>query len=280
VLLYAPGDAATQARLRGESPHPGTVEGWRALQDLVYGHRCRMQVLAAHFGDDTRPCGRCDVCRDPGAVAAMVAEARAEGTARREARVAKAAKDLAVVLDRDQRGAILAFVAGLRRPVGKRLVAAGLRGGRSKRVVRLGLVRNPQFGALQGVPEAAVVAAIEGMLAEGLLAAKGRKYPTVWLPDKRVRAARAPRPATPSPTGLRGALRALRTREARRRRWKPYQVFPDATLDAIVATLPGTADDLLAVHGMGPARVAKFGVPILEIVRRHAAPAGDVTESG
>ncbi|MEZ4235418.1 MAG: HRDC domain-containing protein [Myxococcota bacterium] len=242
----------------------------------MFGEGCRQVALAAHFGEDAAPCGRCDVCADGEAVAEQVATSRREGAERRRARDDKARRDRAVALDDEQRAEIVAFVDGLRRPVGKRLVASGLRGGRSKRAVRLGLPKNPRFGVLRGVPELAIVAAIEALLADGVLAAKGRKYPTVWLPDKRVRAAKPKGAAAPKPAGLRGALRALRTKEARRRRWKPYQVFPDATLDAIVAEVPRDPDALLALPGMGPARLAKFGEPILALVRQHADGA-DVT---
>ena len=282
VLLYAPGDARTQARLRGETPHPGTVAGWRALQDLTFGKTCRMAAIAAHFGEDAPDdCGRCDVCLDGAAVAAEVERARSEDRARRTAREAKAARDRAVVLDEAQRRQIVAFVDGLKKPVGKRVVAAGLRGGRAKRIVRLGLPNNPAFGTLKGIPEVAIVAAIEEMLAAGDLAARGKKYPTVWMPEKRVRPIRpagsggASKKAKDAPSSLKAALKALRKREARRRRWKPYQVFPDVTLEAIVETRPTSAEALLAVPGMGPTRFAKFGGPILEIVGKHATSSSD-----
>lgn len=279
ALLYAPGDALTHARLRGDAPFPGAVEGWRALQDFVFGSACRMQVLARHFGDDPAdapPCGRCDVCVDARAVQTRVAEVRTERAAARQAKDDKAARDLAVELDEAQVASVLAFVDGLRRPVGKRLVASGLRGGRAKRAVRLKLPDNPAFGALRGVPEAAIVAAIEDMLRDGRLARKGKKYPTVWMPGKPVRAGGSATPDDGGPrrrrgrdTGLRGALRDLRRKEARRRRWKPYQVFPNATLDAIVASRPDTVAALLALPGMGPARIEKFSAPILALVARH-----------
>jgi ATP-dependent DNA helicase RecQ len=133
--------------------------------------------------------------------------------------------------------------------------------------VRLGLPANPLFGALRGVPEIALLDAVDALLAEGRLVARGKKYPTVWIPEKRVRPPRDParRPADP----LRSALRNLRTREARRRRWKPYQVFPDKTLDAILAARPRTAAELLELPGMGPARLEKFAEPILTLVAQH-----------
>ena len=93
----------------------------------------------------------------------------------------------------------------------------------------------------------------------------------MWLPDKRVRALPGTRPKPPAATGLRGALRAFRQRESRRRRWKPYQVFPDATMDAIVEARPTSAAELLEIKGMGPARIEKFSHAILELVRLHPA---------
>ncbi|MEQ1567932.1 MAG: RecQ family ATP-dependent DNA helicase [Myxococcota bacterium] len=269
VLLYAPGDAVTAARLRGKAPFPGAVEGWRALQDYAFGTRCREVTIALHFGGEVEACGRCDVCRRGTEVAAVVDAVRTERRAAVQAKARRDAADRAVVLDDAQRAIVLSFVDGLRKPVGKRLVASGLRGGRSKRAVKLGLPANPAFGQLRGVPELAILAALDDLLADGTLVAKGKKYPTVWMPAKRVRAAPGTGAKRPREVGLRGALRELRKRESRRRRWKPYQVFPDATLDAIVKDRPADLASLGAIFGLGPARIEKFGASILTLVREH-----------
>jgi len=147
-------------------------------------------------------------------------------------------------------------------------VAAGIRGSKAKRIKGLGLLKNPHHGALAGVPELAVLATIEAMLEDGRLVPKGRKYPTVWLPDKRVRP-KTTRKKGEAPKGLKAALRNFRSREARRKRYKPYQVFPNAVIDAIVATRPQSAKDLLAIDGMGPTRVRRYSQAILELVREH-----------
>jgi ATP-dependent DNA helicase RecQ len=284
VLLYGPGDAATQARLRGDRPYPGALEGWKALQDYAFGDSCRMGTLARRFGDEgTKGCGRCDVCEAADTVSARVEEVRSEGAARAAAAADKRERDTAVELDDTQKAEIVRFVEGLRKPLGKRLVAAGLRGGRSKPVVRWKLPDNPLFGALKGVPEAAVIRAIEGLLAAGQLAARGKKYPTLWIPQKRVRAAGGSKPraeggsqhsGTHRSGTLRSALRDLRKREARRRRWKPYQVFPDKTLEAILEKRPATVAELMELPGIGPARIAKFSEAILTLVRRHGETGG------
>ncbi len=270
VLLVGPSDTATQARLRGDAPHPGTLEGWTALQDYTFSSTCRERTLVARFDPDApgEPCGRCDVCRDPERVVETVGRVRGERRLAASARAEKAKRDRAVTLEPEQRDVVVAFVEGLKKPLGKRLVAQGLRGGRSKRAVRWGLPSNPLFGALRGVPELALLEALDQLLGEGRLAAKGKKYPTVWIPDKRVRPARTG-PAKTPPAGLLAALKAWRTREARRRRWKPYQVLQDATLKAIVEARPATVAELIELPGIGPARVEKFSQALLLLVSEH-----------
>src|SRR5690606_23470219 len=123
----------------------------------------------------------------------------------------------------------------------------GLRGSRAKDVKRKGLPSNPAFGCLAGVPEDAIQRAIDDLLAAGRLVPKGRKYPTLWVAGKAVRPRRAPSGRRPAKPALVRALEALRSREARRRRWRAYQVFDNRTLEGIVAARPDSLEALLAV---------------------------------
>ncbi|MEO0601990.1 MAG: ATP-dependent DNA helicase RecQ, partial [Myxococcota bacterium] len=272
ILLYGPSDALTQARIRGPSPSPGAVEGFKALQDYVYATGCRQVEIVRWFGSTATPCGRCDACTEAPRVRSMVERARDALTASREARAARRRADAAVTCDAADEAAILGFVQGLKRPLGRTVIAAGLRGSKAKRIKKARVEGNPHFGALKDRPEAAIVRAIEQMLDDGRLTRRGRKYPTVWVPGKRVRAASASpsRASADAPKGLVGALKAFRKREAKRRRWKAYQVFPDVLLDAIVRERPATPKDLLALPGMGAARMSRYGSQILEILREHA----------
>lgn len=274
VLLYSPGDARTQVALQGEVPSPGAVAGFRALQDYIYGTSCRQAALVAHFtGTPGQPCGRCDACLDADAVRASVTRARRSLAEARDKRVAKQKAEDAVVLDAAQRDIVIAFVDHLRKPVGRTVLAGGLRGSRARRIKRARLEGNPHFGALAGLPESAIVRAVDALLDAGRLAPRGRKYPTVWMPDKRVRPPRAPgsTPKRPRATGLAAALKAMRRREARRRRWKPYQVFTDQLIELIVEQRPDTPEALLALRGMGARRMERFGEAILELVASHPA---------
>ena len=73
------------------------------------------------------------------------------------------------------------------------------------------------------------------------------------------------------PAGLEGDLKLMRRRLARKGRIKPYQVFPDRTLAAILQERPDTLDALGALWGMGGKRLARYGSEILKLVSAAAA---------
>jgi superfamily II DNA helicase RecQ len=93
------------------------------------------------------------------------------------------------------------------------------------------------------------------------------------MPDKPVRSG-SPSRSRWRPVGLAAALRELRRREARKRRWRAYQVFDNRTLLAIAEARPATIDALLDIRGLGPKRVARFGERILATVAAHPESAG------
>jgi ATP-dependent DNA helicase RecQ len=63
------------------------------------------------------------------------------------------------------------------------------------------------------------------------------------------------------------ALRAWRLDEARRNAIAPFVVLHDRTLLSIASVLPRTSDDLLAIPGIGPAKLAAYGDAILGVVK-------------
>jgi ATP-dependent DNA helicase RecQ len=176
-----------------------------------------------------------------------------------------------VMLSTEQDEQIVSFVSSLRKPLGKSLIALGLRGSRARAVRQKRLSDNPAYGRLTGVPEASIVLAIERLLRTGRLAPRGRKYPTVWLPDKRVNAVRSTRTSTTATRRppLERALRSLRQREAKRRRVKSYQVFADRTIAGILAAHPQDVAALEGVWGMGGKRLGRYADAILDLVRTH-----------
>ncbi|MEM7608235.1 MAG: HRDC domain-containing protein, partial [Myxococcota bacterium] len=145
-----------------------------------------------------------------------------------------------------------------------------------------GLLRLPEHGALKEHEERAIVSAIETCLSEGRLAHRGNKYPTVWIPGKPVRSAKAPgaapraakkkapkafRRAAYSP--LQGALERFRKRKARELKWKPYMVFQKRTISALDETRPSTLDELHAIPGLGHSRIERFGEDLLRLIREN-----------
>ncbi|MCB9739681.1 MAG: ATP-dependent DNA helicase RecQ [Deltaproteobacteria bacterium] len=294
LLLWNDADIVTRARINRGAPED---PGFTALRGLVTDDRCRQQAIAAHLageplrGDDAQPCGICDVCARPQEVAAAAAELQARRNERWQRNREKAARERAVELAPADLDAIVAFVDGLPRPVGRRLVAAGLRGSRSKAAKRRRLDQVAGFGALRGVPEVAILAGIEALLQRRVLEPRGRKLPTVWIAGKKLRAAgdeaattgedgatprrrRRRRVAEDDPLGK--ALRTWRRREARARKVKPYQILPERSVGELCAARPRSAASLDAIFGLGPKRIARYADDLLAMVAAHPRPAGDV----
>jgi superfamily II DNA helicase RecQ len=62
-------------------------------------------------------------------------------------------------------------------------------------------------------------------------------------------------------------LRTWRREEAGRQGKAAFHVFPDATLQRIAAARPQTEEELLAVKGVGPKKLASFGQGVLDVTR-------------
>jgi len=279
VMYFGEEDLATQRRLT--TPGAGVEIELRrelaleAIERYARSSQCRQQILCEHFtGTHDHPrCERCDCCGDPQAVReAMLEAARA--------------RPHAEPLDDPARATIVAAMGRLRRPVGKTALARALHGSRAKSLARGGLLQLPEYGALAGSGELAIVATIEALLHEGVLVRHGRSFPTVWLAERGVdepAAGTGPLRAVPKTgassrsrgmtrTGGSDLVRALedyRRKTARSLRWKIYMVFAKRVITAIDKARPRTRAALAKVPGLGPAKIEKFGADILALVSRH-----------
>ncbi len=72
-------------------------------------------------------------------------------------------------------------------------------------------------------------------------------------------------PLTGEAAALEERLRAWRKAEAQKLGQPAFCVFPDRTLRAIAEERPASEDDLLAIPGLGPAKIGKFGHAILRV---------------
>ncbi|HSI39708.1 MAG TPA: DNA helicase RecQ [Xanthobacteraceae bacterium] len=257
LLLYGMEDVRTRRRfIDEESSEPARklVEGRRldALVGFCEAVTCRRAVLLGYFGERAKPCGHCDVCRDPPQVVDASNEARLALRIVRATGERFGAAHLGSVLCGQRTEAVLGrgherlaeFGAGADKPAGhwrgllRQLVATGA------------LQADPaRFGALH-LTEAggAILAGTAGF--------------TLRAPSKKTRE----RPANASTAALEPAdaqllirLKALRRKLAAEREVPAYVVFADKTLEEIAVRRPRSRAELAGVRGVGAAKLAAFG---------------------
>jgi len=272
VLMFGASDIRTQQALHRKGRVTPQLMRIReasltALNAYAHTPTCRQAQLIAHFSDvdpaRIPACASCDVCRDPALVAEMLAQ---------NAPKPRRTVNLSAVPS-DDVTKVLEAVEALRRPVGKTLLARALRGSNAADIRKKGLLRHPLHGALERLDEDTIVAILDRLLSDGKIVRKGVKYPTVWAAGRTVRAvadAAAPRGARRAArergSPLEQALTRWRRKQARALGWKLYMVMSNATLKAIAQRRPFTTEDLLAIKGMGPARLDRFGVELLRLI--------------
>jgi len=89
--------------------------------------------------------------------------------------------------------------------------------------------------------------------------------PAASVPPAKSSRSASPAVLSPSAAALADRLRAWRSSEARRLGVPSFTVLHDRTLNALAAARPSTPHQLLAVEGMGPSKIGRFGAAILEL---------------
>src|SRR5262249_27237466 len=74
----------------------------------------------------------------------------------------------------------------------------------------------------------------------------------------------------PDPTVL-SALMEWRREQARASKVPAYVIFHDTTLNAMAGVRPTSREALLALPGVGPVKLERYGDAVLEVVRRCAS---------
>jgi ATP-dependent DNA helicase RecQ len=197
---------------------------------------------------------------------------------------------------------VVTVVARLNGRVGLTRVAGVLTGSRSKAVLELpGVTDMAGYGMLRGWRGADAEELLHRLIEGGTLRQTVPPYPTVALtpagiavlrgetivdiddprqPERKVPAAStagggsAPGSAPAAETARFERLRAWRTEQARERNVPPYVVFPDRTLVELAARLPASDRELLAVPGVGAAKLAIYGRELLGMLADMRAEAG------
>jgi DNA topoisomerase-3 len=294
---YARGDGDAAGR-------PGGAAGnWRAAYRGQREHRlaqlaeitrcaeareCRMLHLVRHFGDQEdsgETCGICDVCdptacavrefRPPGPGEQLVLQRAVDALRRRDG---TSTGQLFRAVAEDLAGGGRAGAAAADRKAFERVLGGLARAGlvriaedafeKDGRLIHFQRAALTDEGRAAGLAELAAVRIAADLESASTAATSG---------GRRSRSRAKPKPdlaaleAEADPE-LVEALKAWRLAEARRRKVPAYTILHDRTLLALAATRPADEAALLAVRGVGPALLEKYGAALLALVA--AGPPG------
>ncbi|MFI5306492.1 MAG: RecQ family ATP-dependent DNA helicase [Polyangiales bacterium] len=288
LMLCSAQDLPLRRRLlelpvEGALPRPELIEHkWQLFLELmrwVEGGSCRHDAILRYFGDEHETlagCGRCDVCE------------------RIEEQPADSPETVALVVRK-----ALSGVARVHGRFGLTLAAKLLHGETEPRLVRSGLDTVRTFGALADWPEERIARLLRRCVTAGWVSFSGDDRPVVLLTESGVATMRGERPirlllpsaehrgrtakaegsrrargrAAPDAAELDAdaqrlfdALRAHRMALARTEGVPPYIIASDRSLRDLSTLRPRDERELLAVHGIGPAKAARYGAGFLQVV--------------
>ncbi|MES2462942.1 MAG: ATP-dependent DNA helicase RecQ [Armatimonadota bacterium] len=294
-LLPAPSD--TRQRMEATLLHraSGQDERGQAMRAYAKDLKCRHGQIARYFGDrwPNLPCGMCDVCVKKGtparAAQSSPAQAAARGATTRSAATASSwpaekAPIAALQIVHDLAQGYRPFA------IGKSGLLKALRGTPDAPIKQ---DRTSAFGALGEYKKSEVERLIEALLEQGYLRRdEDDEYRRLYLTSEGGRAIssgdadiewRASVPVSAAPRSGRTAadmpddvdtvlletLKRWRRELAQADNVPPYVVFADKVLIGVAAKQPTNEFDLLEIPGIGPAKAAKYGDIVLEMVRKH-----------
>ncbi len=294
LLLYSAADAVKwrsimeraaeeagvpQATLRAQAGHLD------AMTRLASGGRCRHKALSEYFGQAyaSEDCGACDVCLGE-------LEHVPDGTV-----IAKK---------------ILSAVARCEQRFGARYIIDVLRGAKLAKIQERGHDQLSTFGLLADHSASVIASYIDQLIDAQLLVRSEGEYPLLVLNEASlavmrgqkevslVRAAAASasaggrersrssgggsteasskrREITEAVRPLFDHLRALRKELATKLGVPPYVVFSDASLVEMAEQRPADEAEMLAIRGVGQAKLASFGEAFLEAIANFESNAND-----
>jgi ATP-dependent DNA helicase RecQ len=249
---------------------------------------CRQQQILEYFGQvDAEPCGHCDNCH-----AQANSTTHGELDAKCQVKLLEATR---IVLSG------VARVNRTRSGVGKRLLASMLCGKSNKQIVRNRLDKLTTFGLLAYLKETQVVELVDALLMCGLLEQTEIEpfRPVVRLTERGVElmsgrndqlpqmplsagllkqfgatsgghndgGTSASADAMPAPDReLVATLRQWREETCRAAAVPAYVVLSNAVIDELARLRPTSADELLGVKGIGPAKVRQYGEQLLRLL--------------
>ncbi len=252
---FVDASVADEQHKRRERAKLDALLGWCEVTE------CRRRPLLGYFGEELlAPCGNCDNCLGP--------PATWDGT--------EAARKL------------LSAVYRTGQTFGAAHVVDVLLGLVTEKTARHRHERLSVFGIGADLPAAQWRSLLRQLVIKGYLRVDHEGYGALALTeasrallrgeatlDVREDVKAAPRKKARGPAGdvapeneeLWEALRECRRQLAAEQNVPPYVIFHDATLKAMAATRPADRDALLAISGVGQAKVARYGERFLSVLR-------------
>jgi ATP-dependent DNA helicase RecQ len=241
-----------------------------ALVSLCESPRCRRQTLLGYFGETPPPCGNCDFCCDGAEVI--------DGTI-------AAQKALSAIVRTGER-------------FGTEHLTNLLTGENTEAIEKFGHTRLPTFGVGKEYGKQEWRSIFRQLHGAGIVALDIRGYGTWTVTEagrsvlkgvdkvtlrkdtlkpamrKAVRSAVNAAALADGPSGDAALFEALRQRRsalAKEQRVAAYVVFADKTLIDMARRKPATPVEMSAVHGVGEAKLRKYGDIFLDVIRQHTA---------
>jgi ATP-dependent DNA helicase RecQ len=271
LTLYATSDIALRRRQIEESQasdEQKRIDRLRlnALVALCEAPRCRRQTLLGYFGETAGPCGNCDVCDGgvtvfDGTVLAQKAMSAILRTGERfgtEHLVSLLTGEITEQIEKFNHQALPTFGVGKDksrnewRSIFRQLYAAGI----------LAL-------DITGFGRWTVTDAGRDVLRGKTTLQLRQDVVTVGKKAARKAAAAAELGSSEDDQDLFRALRVRRSALAKAQAVPAYVVLPDRSLIDMARRRPASLAEMAEVHGIGDAKLARYGAEFLEVIRKH-----------
>ncbi|MEX2519768.1 MAG: DNA helicase RecQ, partial [Paracoccaceae bacterium] len=272
LTLYGLDDIKLQRMRIDESPAPDERKRadhtrLNALLALAEAPRCRRQILLGYFGEESTPCGNCDLCDKPPALfdgteavqMALSAMFRTEERYGQDHVISVLRGESTEKTARAGHDALAVFGRGSDRS--KDWWRSAMR-----QIYALGLVWiDPERHGAWRLTEAA----------RPVLRGEER----IEMREETLRARAADRATRAAPAALVDAedetlfsqLRALRAKLAQEQGGPAYMVFSDRSLIDMAQRKPRDLDQFAACHGVGAQKLARYGAAFLSAINETEA---------
>lgn len=258
ILLFAAQDVLMQKFLMEQnylSPERAKNE-YKKLQAMVdYCHttKCLRKYILEYFGEEKTPdsCGNCSTCNDDSGLTDITIEAQK----------------------------IFSCIYRMKERFGAALVAQVLKGSRNKKVLQFGLDRLSTYGIMKEYTEKEIKDMINVLIAEGYLGLTEGQYPIVRLQNKAVpvlknkekvlQKIQKKKEKASTDNTLFEILRSLRKDISTREKVPPYIIFSDSSIREMSQRYPQDDGALLAIKGVGEAKLKKYGNEFLEAIKKY-----------